>query len=106
MSKLCATWKRRCNQIWNELYLWRDIDANGMSTVSEMLRPGALGIASFETIAKFRKYFDAAGNIIPYWGWAKGRTRPKNTLMVDVYFLVLDSSVAVCNRSPRSVKAS
>ncbi len=63
--------------IWSALRLWRDINADGISTRDEMLTPERLGITSFETIPKFGKRYDPAGNIIPYWAWAATTGRPK-----------------------------
>ena len=73
--------------IWSALRLWRDINADGISAGDEMFTPEALGITSFETIPKFGKRYDAAGNILPYWAWAAATGRPKRAVMVDVYFL-------------------
>ena len=73
--------------IWPALRLWRDINADGVSTREEMLTPERFGIVSFETIPKFGKRYDAAGNILPYWAWAATAGRPSKALMVDVFFL-------------------
>lgn len=86
--------------IWNELRVWRDDNADGVSTQSEMLalENAGEGLVALETIPKFRKYYDDAGNIIPYWAWAtveriRGR---KKTEMVDVFFLMLPEQMAWC----------
>ena len=73
--------------IWSALRLWRDINADGISAGDEMFTPEALGITSFETIPRFGKRYDPAGNILPYWAWAAATGRPKRAVMVDVYFL-------------------
>jgi hypothetical protein len=39
----------------------------------EMRTLRSLGITALETIPKIRKYFDEAGNVIPYWAWAMQR---------------------------------
>ena len=72
--------------IWPQLRIWVDLDADGVSTLQEMRTLGSLGITALETIPKLRKYFDEAGNVIPYWAWAMQRTRPGRVLMVDVFF--------------------
>jgi len=72
--------------IWPQLRIWIDLDADGVSTIQEMRTLGSLGITALETIPKLRKYFDEAGNVIPYWAWAMQRTRPGRVLMVDVFF--------------------
>ena len=73
--------------IWSALRLWRDINADGVSTGDEMFNPERLGITAFETIPKFGKRYDPAGNILPYWAWAATTGRPKRAVMVDVFFL-------------------
>ena len=75
--------------IWPALRLWRDINADGVSTPDEMLLPERLGFLSFDTIPRFSKRYDAAGNIMPYWAWAATEARPRRAIMVDVYFLEL-----------------
>lgn len=56
----------------------------------------SVGLSAFQTIPKFRKYYDEAGNISPYWAWATGGARPQKTLMVDVFSLVLPERLAMC----------
>ncbi|HZF26914.1 MAG TPA: hypothetical protein VEZ88_11685 [Steroidobacteraceae bacterium] len=75
--------------IWPALRLWRDINADGVSTRDEMFLPERLGILSFDTIPRFAKRYDAAGNILPYWAWAAMQGRSKRAVMVDVFFLEL-----------------
>lgn len=75
--------------IWPQLRIWIDRNADGVSTYEEMRTLRSYGLTALDTIPRIRKYFDAAGNIIPYWGWAKQRERPGKTLMVDVFFLQL-----------------
>lgn len=87
--------------IWNELRVWNDRNADGISTRAEMLTPESVGLTAFQTIPKFRKHYDEAGNILPYWAWATRDARPRKTLMVDVFFLMLPERVALCPM-PRS----
>jgi hypothetical protein len=75
--------------IWPQLRIWLDLNADGVSTRDEMRSLRAHGITALETIPKIRKYFDAAGNAIPYWAWATLREHPGRALMVDVFFRVL-----------------
>lgn len=75
--------------IWPQLRIWVDLDANGVSTPNEMRTLRSYGITALETIPKFRRYVDPAGNLVPYWAWALQREKPGRTLMVDVFFLVL-----------------
>ncbi|HEY4645799.1 MAG TPA: hypothetical protein VIH25_05915 [Steroidobacteraceae bacterium] len=79
----------RDDAIWPHLQLWLDINADGISTANEMLTPDDVGVTSFETIPKVRRRSDAAGNLLPFWAWAMTDTRPKRTLMVDVFFVEL-----------------
>ena len=71
--------------IWPQLRLWTDLDANGISTRAEISSLRQAGITSLDTIPRVRKYLDEAGNIIPYWAWAK-RARNTRAIMVDVFF--------------------
>jgi hypothetical protein len=72
--------------IWPQLRLWLDANADGRATRDEMRTLRAAGITALATIPKVRKYFDEAGNAIPYWAWATQRALPRRALMVDVYF--------------------
>src|SRR5688500_16215349 len=75
--------------IWPQLRIWVDLDADGVSTRDEIHTLKSSGITALETIPRIRRYVDAAGNIIPYWAWARQRAKPGRALMVDVYFRVL-----------------
>ncbi len=75
--------------IWPQLRIWVDLDANGVATYSEMRSLKSVGITALETIPKYRRYFDAAGNLIPLWAWAMQNTKPGRTVMVDVFFRML-----------------
>jgi hypothetical protein len=82
--------------IWPELRIWRDVNADGVSTPDEILTPRRAGLSALQTIPRFHKYVDEAGNIIPYWAWAlTGRER--KMLMVDVFFRVLQGRMAFCD---------
>lgn len=72
--------------IWPQLRVWLDLNADGVATVEEMRTLRSYGITALETIPRMRRYFDAAGNLIPYWAWALQRPRPGRSVMVDVYF--------------------
>jgi hypothetical protein len=75
--------------IWPQLRLWLDSNADGRATRDEMRSLRGAGITALETIPKVRKYFDEAGNAIPYWAWATQRALPGRALMVDVFFKLL-----------------
>jgi hypothetical protein len=72
--------------IWPQLRIWLDINADGVSSYSEMRTLRSVGIVSLQTIPRIRKYVDEAGNVMPYWGWAGLRSGPGRAVMVDVYF--------------------
>jgi hypothetical protein len=88
------------DSIWTRLGLWRDANADGISTAGEMHTLEAAGITTLETIPKFRKYRDEAGNVIPFWARATTTSAPTTTLMVDVFFLVLEERSALCTKQP------
>jgi len=75
--------------IWPQLRIWLDANADGVSTPDEMRSLKSFGLSALETIPKMRKYVDPAGNVIPYWAWAKQQSRGGRALMVDVFFVVL-----------------
>lgn len=77
------------DSIWPYLSLWLDNNADGISTDNEMLTPEEVGVTSFETIPKVRRHRDSAGNLLPFWAWATTDTRPRKTVMVDVFFVEL-----------------
>lgn len=89
------------DEVWPQLSLWLDSDADGVSTPGEMQSPASLGLTSFGTIPKVRRHIDEAGNSLPYWAWA-GTTgpAPRRTLMVDVYFLRLNQVSEVAQIAP------
>jgi hypothetical protein len=76
--------------IWSRLALWLDSNADGVSTPDEMRRLDSAGFTSFGTIPKVRRYVDEAGNALPYWAWATTTLADRKTIMVDVYFQLLD----------------
>lgn len=73
--------------IWDELRLWLDSDADGVSTPGELMGLGDGGLRALPTIPRDgRGREDAAGNSFPYWGYAITSSRPRRMLMVDVLF--------------------
>ena len=72
--------------IWPQLRIWVDLNADGVSTVDEMRTLRSYGITALETIPKMHVYYDAAGNLIPFWAWAMQRAKPGRAIMVDVFF--------------------
>jgi hypothetical protein len=76
--------------IWPQLRIWLDLDANGVATLEEMRTLKSFGITALETIPKYRRHMDAAGNLIPLWAWALRNAKPGRITMVDVFFRMLD----------------
>lgn len=76
--------------IWPQLRIWLDLDANGVATFPEMRTLKSFGITALETIPKYRRHVDAAGNLIPLWAWALQNTKAGRTTMVDVFFRMLN----------------
>jgi hypothetical protein len=72
--------------VWPQLRVWLDADANGISTRQEIRSLRLAGITSLEIIPRIRKHVDAAGNILPFWAWAKLRAQGARAIMVDVFF--------------------
>jgi trimeric autotransporter adhesin len=75
--------------VWPMLRLWLDSNADGKSTRAELKTPKALGLVSFGTIPKSSPRVDEAGNLMPFYSWV-ARKQGKKTLMVDVFFVLLD----------------
>lgn len=86
--------------IWSSLHLWRDINADGISTLEEMSTPEEAGLSSFETIPRRSRYADHAGNLFTFWAWSTRTSPPRRTPMVDVFFLVLPDSRGACLSRP------
>lgn len=77
------------DDIWGQLKLWRDSNADGISTTNEMFNPSEFDINHFNTVPRVNNRRDGAGNRLPLWSWAEkdsssnGNQRYK---MVDVFF--------------------
>ena len=77
------------DEIWSQLSLWLDKNADGISTPDEMLTLEDVGFTRLGAIAKQNpRRRDNAGNLIPLWSWVfndnkQGRKRYK---MYDVFF--------------------
>ena len=75
--------------IWSQLKLWKDSNADGISTLSEMYTPQAFNIEHFNTVPKVNNRRDDAGNLLPLWSWAKkpvSHHGNRHFKMVDVFF--------------------
>lgn len=77
------------DQIWSQLLLWRDSNADGVSTEDEMFSPDEFNITRFNTVPRISNRRDGAGNLLPLWSWAKndnGNRGNRRFRMVDVFF--------------------
>lgn len=71
--------------IWSLLRVWVDANADGVSQRSELRSLTAAGIKAIETIPKFSRYTDPAGNILPMYSWVY-LSGSRKVRMVDVFF--------------------
>jgi hypothetical protein len=97
------------DDIWPHLSMWVDTNADAVATRNEMRRPGQLGFRSFGTIPEVRRHVDEAGNLLPYWAWARTTQAPRKAIMVDVFFLILspaDQITAPSAKCPGSKPAN
>lgn len=87
------------DRIWNELILWLDSDANGISTPDELLTLESFGITELALNAKENGRRDHAGNLLRYWAWATNTNLVGNNRfkMVDVYFYPLGNPLSFGN---------
>ncbi|MCJ8272486.1 MAG: hypothetical protein MJK04_24185, partial [Psychrosphaera sp.] len=79
------------DEIWSDLSLWLDGNADGISTADEMLQLADVGITRLDIIPKQNNRQDPAGNSIPLWSWAvdENNTSHNKYKMVDVFFRTL-----------------
>ncbi|NQZ06310.1 MAG: hypothetical protein HRT35_04030 [Algicola sp.] len=79
------------DEIWSGLSLWLDNNADGVSTIDEMLQLSEVGITRLDIIPKQNNRQDPAGNSIPLWSWAvdENNTSHNKYKMVDVFFRTL-----------------
>lgn len=78
------------DSIWNQLLLWNDINADGISTENEISLVQDSGLDSLEITPKENKRRDSAGNWLPLWAWAENdsATGVNQHKMVDVFFVL------------------
>jgi len=75
----------RKDEVWLSLLLWSDTNADGVSTMSEIVPISTTKIRSLGTVPKHKDIFDESGNWLPLWAKAKVK-QGKNVDMVDVFF--------------------
>lgn len=79
----------RSDAIWQELYLWRDANADGVSEAQEMTRLDSTKVSKLGIIPRESRHRDAHGNWLRYWAWAHTHDRVERRIkMVDVYFAI------------------
>ena len=77
------------DNIWQQLSLWLDSNADGISTKNEMMSLAEYQLTKIKLDYKIRpNRTDKAGNEIPYWSKALGA---KKHQVVDVFFKILES---------------
>ena len=75
------------DQVWGELYLWLDFNADGISTYNEMTYIEDTDFTRFQTIPKTRNIVDPAGNYLKFWAWSFNEYGTNEVYeMVDVFF--------------------
>lgn len=82
----------RRDNIWPELFLWLDRDADGESSPSEFLSLRSQGIQALSLKTRRSRRTDAAGNSFELWSWAVGRNESgtrETKRLVDVFFRAL-----------------
>jgi trimeric autotransporter adhesin len=75
--------------IWNQLRIWVDTNADGVSVLSEMQTLESHQLVTLPTIPRSLRYVDSAGNRIPYVALATTAGSRVKMRVVDVYFLML-----------------
>lgn len=75
------------DEVWSQLALWLDLDADGISTYNEMIPLNEFGLNGFEIIPRDHHQFDEWGNWLPYWANASTTDGPID--MVDVFFRIV-----------------
>ena len=81
----------RDDGIWEVLFLWNDIDADGVFESNELYPLEELGLTRLGTIPQEKKLSDGKGNFLRFWSWSyNDDLRPNDKFeMVDVFFKVL-----------------
>jgi hypothetical protein len=72
------------DQVWQQLGLWLDINADAVCQPEEMISLDAYEFVRFATIPKEREVYDDHGNWYRYW--ASADAIDNRHIMIDVYF--------------------
>jgi len=79
------------DQVWGELYLWLDLNADAVSTSNEMTPIGDTIFTRFQTIPTESNIVDSAGNGLRFWAWSFNESVSNDKYrMVDVFFLEVE----------------
>jgi len=73
------------DEIWSDLYLWTDRNADGQSTQDELRSLEEHGIAKLETIPRESPRVDRHGNRLKFWARSYSVSGKKHK-MLDVFF--------------------
>lgn len=88
------------DEIWSQLSLWLDKNADGISTPDEMLTLDDVGLTRLSAIAKQNPgRRDEVGNTIPLWAWVfnDDLNGNKKFKMYDVFFKLAPSTPTTNN---------
>lgn len=58
--------------VWPNLRLWLDENADGLSTVDEIIRLDGSDITEIDLKSKYSPKHDEAGNALTWWSWGNG----------------------------------
>jgi len=105
------------DRIWQDLYLWLDSDADGVSQPFEMAPIGEFRVSGFNVIPREKYHYDKNDNWLRFFGNAhfieESRDKPSsqslnNGRLLDVYFLKVKQDytprVPEPNRDPIQTK--
>ena len=78
------------DEIYSELVLWLDDDADGVCTPGEIYSLEEMQLTRLEIIPKSKRHYDKAGNYLAFWAEAyNDHARRSKHTMLDVFFKVL-----------------
>ena len=75
------------DQVWKQLALWIDADADGICHDSEMIDLESVGITRLSITPHRVGRIDEYGNLYRYWDWAyQNGNQRKKVRMIDIFF--------------------
>lgn len=79
------------DEIWSDLFLWNDVNADGVCQSYEVMTLDSQSFREFATIPHDLKRYDEHGNWLRFWAKAqRSYPAPQKLFMVDVFFRVLE----------------